>query len=95
MAKKSTKHTIGERDTFNFNTQTRRINAFLRDDNGQVAQYELPVQFDEDVEGFVTRKHIIASGEIDLANWELVEVREEYVAPSDNGGQFDPNNIVF
>ena len=107
MAKKSTKHIINreatedrKRDTFSLGEQdgveNMRITAYLRDDEGQVHIYQLPVQFTSLIEGRVTRSHLHNKAtELDLANWEFVETKDEYVESQVPQQSFDPNNIAF
>jgi len=84
---KSTKHklVIGpDNDTLFVDRDDVKVRANLRAD-GAISQYELNFEFENEYDAFNTRKQIIASGEIDLANWTLISQREI----------FNPANVPF
>lgn len=94
MPKKANVHklVIGpDNDTLFVDTDDLRIRANLRD-NGTVKQYELNHEFEQQVEAFVARNHIIESGEINLDNW--TQVSERSLGATTSGG-FNPADLAF
>lgn len=92
MSKKATIHKLGPNDTLFVDQEELKVRMNVRPDgeNGPRLTYELNAEFGAQWEAFTVRKAIIAKGEVDLANWDLIAESEGRAT-----GGFDPNAVKF